>query len=741
MSGCGSIVDSMVKDAFALIVTGLYFCHTHATIACLKCLFKFVKNGFFDCDFVLREDSLLSSAQGLRLTLLEGAVEAITDQIDHADFDLLQFISSFLYVVLQQSHGRLPSSCLHRILCSMAAITMRRVAKSQQQQSETDYYYCCYLDNIVKDHEMALETRSLQMYFSCLEKLDEYCIRLQDGDSRGTKEEQHHTFAVAMKREKEDLPSNESMVHAIVGDLVGDVVENMELSYLMARTQEYINRQSSDYCSRAFWVDLITLARASSSQYVRGVSSSYVFASLCVLCKMASVELHSSSHTTKAELVPRDVAVKLCGIQFLNRALQVVCSGNNAPHLLGYEIRRLIPPIVLESTSSSLSNVQLFAALLNLVGTLLHRYRMHCKLELAVLIEKFVLQTLRGPSQYSIRLLILRELQLWVREPYILIELFVNYDMDRMWIVQRRKVFENIVSSVRVLAEAIPPLFKDGGSKKGMNVSAWFASTSPHSSDAIELHEEALQCAVYIMMQLMEASRSSIIQSIDRHHHDMAAGGIVNGSDNLELPSSASDRLIEQYLFGYSPMPPPPPNNNNSDLCENEARCCTTHVESQKMNNNSHNKFSETANGEENEDDGAVVQKTKRRPVFLNQQQACFYAKKEDLRQEEKIVKRALDLYQTEGLKKCVDFLIVSNYITDSPRDIATFLHVFHEELSPNCVGEFLSEPDEDGEDKWKRICLQYVKAISFHDMSLEKALRCFLTTCGFRLPGEALKR
>ncbi len=728
VSGCGSLVGSTVRDAFALIVTGLYFCHTHATIACQKCLFKFVNNGFFDCEFVLRGEDSLSSHQGLQFSsLLECAIKATTDQIDHADFNLLQFISSFLYVVLERSHCRLPSSCIHRILCSLTIIAMRRGENQQQSGTDDD---CCSSDVMAMDHEASsLAIRSFTMYFNCLENLGE-CIGLQD--DRCTKE-QHREFvfaAEATKRE-EDLTAKD-MVHALVIGLVGDVAENVELSHLMVRTQELIKHHSS-YSSRVFWMDLITLAGA-SPQFAVGVANRYVFASLCVLCKMASGEQLHSSHTAEAELlVSRDVAVKLCGIQLLHQVLQVVGCFSSISSVLGYEIRRLIPPIVLESASSSLSNIQLFAALLNLVGTLLLKHRGHCKLELAVLIEKFVLKTLLGPSRHSIRLLILRELQLWMREPNILVELFVNYDMDcGMWTVQRRKVFESVVSSVCLLAEAVPPLLKGGGSKKGMNVSVWFASTSSHPSDAIELHEEALQCAIYIMKQLMKASRCSS-RFVERIPDK--ARGKENDSDLELLRGSLTDK--QQHLFGgYSPMPPPPPPNNSSDLCKNEARWCTT----QESQNNK--RSNETASGEEEEEEdggGAVVQKARQQPALVNRP-TSFYAKKEVRLRAEKIVEQALGLYQTNGLKKCVDFLIISDYIADSPRDIATFLRVYHEELSPTCIGEFLSEPDTDGKDKWRQVCFQYVKAISFHDVPLEIALRCFLTNCGFRLPGEAQK-
>ncbi|CAN0036923.1 unnamed protein product, partial [Sphacelaria rigidula] len=106
----------------------------------------------------------------------------------------------------------------------------------------------------------------------------------------------------------------------------------------------------------------------------------------------------------------------------------------------------------------------------------------------------------------------------------------------------------------------------------------------------------------------------------------------------------------------------------------------------------------------------------------------------------EEVVAQALHLYSTKGLKKAVQFLVASNFISDTPRDIANFLRIYKDDLDPLSIGEFLGEPDLDDGDYWKAIRLQYVRAIAFHGMTLEEALRHLLTDSGFRLPGESQK-
>lgn len=97
------------------------------------------------------------------------------------------------------------------------------------------------------------------------------------------------------------------------------------------------------------------------------------------------------------------------------------------------------------------------------------------------------------------------------------------------------------------------------------------------------------------------------------------------------------------------------------------------------------------------------------------------------------MVTEALKLYNTKGLKKAVQYLVASNFISDTPRDIANFLRIYKKDLDPLSIGDFLSEPDVDGGEYWKAIRLQYVRAIAFHGMTLEEALRHLLTDSGFR--------
>ena len=110
------------------------------------------------------------------------------------------------------------------------------------------------------------------------------------------------------------------------------------------------------------------------------------------------------------------------------------------------------------------------------------------------------------------------------------------------------------------------------------------------------------------------------------------------------------------------------------------------------------------------------------------------------LKQDETLT-QALALYRAKGLKKTVQFLVASTFMSDTPRDVASFLRVYRDLLDPEAIGDFLGEGGNVHDAAyWNLVRLSYIRGISFHNMTLEQALRHFLTRCGFRLPGEAQK-
>ena len=103
----------------------------------------------------------------------------------------------------------------------------------------------------------------------------------------------------------------------------------------------------------------------------------------------------------------------------------------------------------------------------------------------------------------------------------------------------------------------------------------------------------------------------------------------------------------------------------------------------------------------------------------------------------QEILRKAFEISQSKSLKKSIEYLVAMNFLSETPRDIASFLRIHHDDIDEADIGDYLGEGD--GEFK-VHVRLAYVRAVSFTGLSLVAALRKFLTNGGFRLPGEAQK-
>jgi len=115
---------------------------------------------------------------------------------------------------------------------------------------------------------------------------------------------------------------------------------------------------------------------------------------------------------------------------------------------------------------------------------------------------------------------------------------------------------------------------------------------------------------------------------------------------------------------------------------------------------------------------------------------------KEGSNEVTKSLEVAFEIAENKSLKKAIDYLTACNILTNSPRDIASFLRLNQTKLNPVILGDYLGEGGIGGGDieHFNLIRFNYVRAISFFGMNVEQGLRHFLTNCGFRLPGEAQK-
>lgn len=89
----------------------------------------------------------------------------------------------------------------------------------------------------------------------------------------------------------------------------------------------------------------------------------------------------------------------------------------------------------------------------------------------------------------------------------------------------------------------------------------------------------------------------------------------------------------------------------------------------------------------------------------------------------EETLRAAFLIVDAKSLKKGVEYLIKQDFLSSSPRDVATFLRVHHARLNPKSLGEYLGEGggDEAGAEFLNLVRFHYVRAISFVGMTVEQ--------------------
>lgn len=89
----------------------------------------------------------------------------------------------------------------------------------------------------------------------------------------------------------------------------------------------------------------------------------------------------------------------------------------------------------------------------------------------------------------------------------------------------------------------------------------------------------------------------------------------------------------------------------------------------------------------------------------------------------EETLKVAFEIMQNKSLKKAFDYLIACNFLSPSPKDIASFLRLYQSKIDTAILGEFLGEGGKDGDEieHYNLIRFNYVSAISFVGMNVEQ--------------------
>lgn len=384
----------------------------------------------------------------------------------------------------------------------------------------------------------------------------------------------------------------------------------------------------------------------------------------------------------------RDYASIINSLRALNVALLAAGTHTKEHRVFGQIIRRFVFATL--NSIIPIWSTDVFRASLTLISTLWNQYRRHLKVELALLFEHLFLRILRSNAVCAAnhQMDIMHELIPWVQLPHNVVEIFVNFDMDR---VQQWKIFEFFCSVLCNIAESNNYHEDPDGS-------------------SLNLREQAINTILAIARSVMDASGHAHLISRDprTRHLSMDNGGWEQdeaGDEGMFSTSVAAS--VPTVQVSHNENPSSPLSQPGSPIV------CSP---------------KESAGHQTKKASGT------RAPKFGSM---SIRMRNEVQKRNQQLLTRAMEIASTKSLKKAVDYLVAMNFVKESPRDVTSFLRIYHDFFDEAEIGDYLGEGDEDFK---VQVRLSYVRAISFKGMTLVESLRHFLTNGGFRLPGEAQK-
>lgn len=523
-----------------------------------------------------------------------------------------------------------------------------------------------------------------------------------------------------------------SFIGKILSSRVDDAVAHVERANYSQLALHQIHRSGG---SELFWHDMVTscglglfgrdpkLAESGKAIYIM------IFAMMSNLSKVAFGKIRMSS--ISQDTLPRDIASKMLSLELLLHFLEywsdeqeavslitVSDSAHSRTHstdTLCFLVRRMIAPCLLSNTKIGLEDSAVFSRIVRIVFELWKSpiYRRHCKAELGVLIEHFVIRLLQlGPqllisekrgdmwsdqaprSFHFQQLSLLREIKrFFVVEPQQAVELFINYDTDfeshetgaeQLLPGSQWKLFQRLSSALCGIAEQCGEVIgRQIEEHRAIIDSRDEAASSPkvHIDGPASSNDKAA---------IRESARVLRTASLEALSQIVRAVALSAGTSNGPKYSS--------LFFSWSSIDHP--------AAQEQALQQAALREDQSIN----------------------AEPSKREPNTRLS--------------KEKAVETAVEISRKKTLKKAVEYLIACNVIPPSPRDIATFLRIHKKRFDPSALGLYLGESGVGGTESeyWNSIRLYFVRPIPFVGMNVDQGLRHFLTHCGFLLPGEAQK-
>ncbi|EEY64176.1 brefeldin A-inhibited guanine nucleotide-exchange protein, putative [Phytophthora infestans T30-4] len=196
-------------------------------------------------------------------------------------------------------------------------------------------------------------------------------------------------------------------------------------------------------------------------------------------------------------------------LRALNQTLLSAGTRAREQRVFGQVVRRFVLSTLNATVLTWVPDV--FRANLTLVSTLWNHYRRYLKVELALMFEHVLLRILRStaPCTKNHQLEIMHEVTNWLQLPHNVVEIFLNFDLDR---IQQWKIFEHLCSTLGSIGEGSVGHLANG---------------DEGDDSALELQNQAINTILAMARSVMDASGHAHLISRDRRTRmlSMLTGG------------------------------------------------------------------------------------------------------------------------------------------------------------------------------------------------------------------------
>ena len=483
----GIIAPKEVRQIISPLIFALYVRHGQLAEVSMKCLTNLLKESDF-----FAPDLKVPAGSGC-VTFLDVVIEALCDRLEVTPEHQWQQSFCFIEVLIEKYKAAVSTSSLKRIINSLSFISVMGCS----DQRWLDQNFSMPGPDAYTDYEAHKLIKKLITALSNMEdvtsinNLPEFSPEKKwiniSVDSLDEFDEEKGVFDSSLSKNevKADISkSSEQIVREVLCEFIDDSIDSVEIAKCSEQALTCISRSHTLTMTDNFWRKI---SHISTKMFV-DICSRHAFLLLCTFCRGAHMnvrEVGSSGYARDigSKLIALDALAELCG-----NASEVLTTSK----VFGYQVRRLVVPCVLFNITYVFGDARIFSKVLRIITVLWNKWRTHIKIEFAILCEQLFIRVLEASStkvKPEFKKIALQEVQNWFDRSHILLEMFLNFDMDSKF-VSHWNVLSHLTRAICTLAKR----------------SVIMIQGSDYSIKLQQVSFLALEVVAYIAKTMMDAS-------------------------------------------------------------------------------------------------------------------------------------------------------------------------------------------------------------------------------------------